>query len=595
MMVGTVLGACAGSKDEPEKTDSGKEIAGAKEDDGGKTEETPAPRELGAGNPTNDKPDSICMRPEFMEGEPIEIEWGYYMKYEDDNWYQNRIQDAFNVKIKHIDYDLGNGEVMAAKAASGDFPEAGFYWSYTGYGNALKLYQDAVTRSIPKEYIREYAPYISNMMDNEPPAWDLGRSPDNPDEYLSMLTYAWQNIHPMFCNIYNLDWLENLGIEPNGELVECPDGGNPNVTGRVFWTDTPFTFEQHTEILEKFTYGDPDQNGEDDTYGMTGYIKGNDRFTWAPISSHFGFVFADNGINFNVDGKVQEYYTTDMYKDFLKYARKIVEEGWIDPDWASMDHGKAMEKHANDKFGHAYFHGGVFNAAVPDLSASHGARLVKNPKAKLLVTPPVFDLEKDIVGPYGHHPWGVGGLYVSKKVDDEKLKRIIAIWDFMNGDDKESIYSHMGRDGIDYEWISDPWDLEKGRIRNLLPDAKAYGEAGVACYIGFFYKKSSWYTMQPDITRMVADWAMSDAGQKVKIHAYKSDIANETNLNKLASKYGGATTTIKDEFFFNALTGRVDIDKDWDGYIKHLNEATKYDERMQELDKVKPLSEWLGW
>ncbi|NLA83340.1 MAG: hypothetical protein GX854_02165, partial [Clostridiales bacterium] len=36
---------------------------------------------------------------------------------------------------------------------------------------------------------------------------------------------------------------------------------------------------------------------------------------------------------------------------------------------------------------------------------------------------------------------------------------------------------------------------------------------------------------------------------------------------------GADITTIADEFFFDAITGRIDIDAEWDAFLKKLDDA----------------------
>ncbi|MFQ9151073.1 MAG: hypothetical protein ACLR6B_05460 [Blautia sp.] len=71
---------------------------------------------------------------------------------------------------------------------------------------------------------------------------------------------------PVFCNPnrYNVvirqDWLDNLNL------------------------DVPKTLEEYHEVLKAFTFNDPDGNGKDDTYGLTGLSME----TFDPIYGAYG-------------------------------------------------------------------------------------------------------------------------------------------------------------------------------------------------------------------------------------------------------------------------------------------------------------------
>lgn len=99
------------------------------------------------------------------------------------------------------------------------------------------------------------------------------------------------------------DWLENLGLEK------------------------PETLEEYREVLNAFTYDDPDGNGKDDTYGYTcrkgltcaatfGGAFGIDFNKWGPMQLRYDLI----------DGKLVPQQTQDKYKEFLKYMRTLIYE-----------------------------------------------------------------------------------------------------------------------------------------------------------------------------------------------------------------------------------------------------------------------------
>ena len=89
--------------------------------------------------------------------------------------------------------------------------------------------------------------------------------------------------------------------------------------------ENPQTLEQYREVLNAFTFDDPDGNGKDDTYGITG----RSNFSWMPdgFMGAFGLWGTPRDIVYEVEnGKVSAQSTQEKYKDFLRYMRTLVSE-----------------------------------------------------------------------------------------------------------------------------------------------------------------------------------------------------------------------------------------------------------------------------
>lgn len=81
-------------------------------------------------------------------------------------------------------------------------------------------------------------------------------------------------------------------------------------------------------MMYQFTYGDPDGNGKDDTYGlcMCKYTGPLDI-----IQAWFG---AGNQWK-EVDGKLVPVHQTEEYLEALKWMKKMYDDGLIYKDWAN--------------------------------------------------------------------------------------------------------------------------------------------------------------------------------------------------------------------------------------------------------------------
>ena len=117
------------------------------------------------------------------------------------------------------------------------------------------------------------------------------------------------------------DWLEKLGLE------------------------MPNTWEELYEVCHAFTYDDPDGNGVNDTYGLTGDGLGTLRY-----------FFASTGVSnryWNKDADGNWFYGAldDRNIEVLEWLRKMYEDGSIDPDFAATSWKAGLQKFSSNTFG----------------------------------------------------------------------------------------------------------------------------------------------------------------------------------------------------------------------------------------------------
>ncbi|HEY8443707.1 MAG TPA: extracellular solute-binding protein [Clostridia bacterium] len=108
---------------------------------------------------------------------------------------------------------------------------------------------------------------------------------------------------------YRTDWLINVGFV------------NEDGSAKI-----PATMDEFEEVLKRFTLNDPDQNGQNDTWGLA---PGSGVHNWAPLYHAFG-VRPDYDI---YNGEVQYMYTTEEFKNFLAWANQMYKNGYIYPQF----------------------------------------------------------------------------------------------------------------------------------------------------------------------------------------------------------------------------------------------------------------------
>lgn len=112
--------------------------------------------------------------------------------------------------------------------------------------------------------------------------------------------------------IIRKDWLENLGLE------------------------APQTTEDLMEVARAFTEDDPDGNGADDTYGIIIPAWGAGIGTGSPYDAIEVWHGAGNVWN-EVDGELVPAFESDEWMQALEYERELVQNGYVNPDYATMD------------------------------------------------------------------------------------------------------------------------------------------------------------------------------------------------------------------------------------------------------------------
>lgn len=120
---------------------------------------------------------------------------------------------------------------------------------------------------------------------------------------------------------YRSDWMENLGLEE------------------------PTTLEELYNVLHAFTYDDPDQNGQNDTYGMTWSVY------MGPFNNLAVMHGAPNMWGIDDEGKIYPWFESDAYIAAMDYCKRLYEEGLINRDFAALQTGEWANDFGTGKSG----------------------------------------------------------------------------------------------------------------------------------------------------------------------------------------------------------------------------------------------------
>lgn len=355
---------------------------------------------------------------------PITIATQYWSggKWTDDHATIKYLNEKFNVDIK---LQLINGpeynEKFKVMAASGDLPdiyrssEAEFLnWSSEGAFADLS----GVWAKYPN--LNKVFPLDSEAMKLLNPEGKLYGIPS-----ISWIARDTVQIRK--------DWLDNLGIP-------LP-------------TEDEFTIDKFYEIAKAFATQDPDQNGVNgDTIGMVPTPQVRNAFG---IASDW----------MEKDGKLIPRHTqVEEYKAFLAFMKKAYDEKVLDQDFVIRKGNEVDEMKKGNKLGLFHYHNAYhilqedIGKANPDL----------NPELVPMAPP---------VGPTGvrgntAEKTGTLKVVINAKADDEKIDRILQIFDWWVTDEGSSIMKN-GIEGIDYTknadgtyQVTEQWENNHPRYLN---------------------------------------------------------------------------------------------------------------------------------
>ncbi|MFD0713779.1 hypothetical protein [Paenibacillus sp. GCM10027626] len=226
------------------------------------------------------------------------------------------------------------------------------------------------------------------------------------------------------------DWLDRLGL------------------------DVPTTYEQYYRVLHAFTYGDPDGNGLNDTYGFTTAGNGTGLSTDWPEYVNNGLLYPA----YYKDNKLIDMQMDLRIKDVVTDILRVIDDGLVDPDWFLNKSDDAFNKAVWGKAGIVL--GDTKNFAYDSNPDSLQARSKQiNPMAEWISFNPFGNKPlRTAVSP--GHPFVFSNKTAGLK--PEKLKKTATILDWLAGEEG-FLLTHYGISGKHYD--------RQGSVITLKPEA----------------------------------------------------------------------------------------------------------------------------
>jgi putative aldouronate transport system substrate-binding protein len=307
---------------------------------------------------------------------------------------------------------------------------------------------------------------------------------------------------------FRKDWLNNLGLQE------------------------PKTIDDLYEIMKAFTYGDPDRNGKQDTYGLA---DRNDLIYGAfkNLATYFG---APNNWGI-VEGKLTPDFMTKEYMEAMKFMKRLYDEKLINPDFTITSKLQQEEK----------FIQGEAGMMVSNLiAASIRDRIQKvNPQAEV-------DIVNRIRGPYGERVWGgtgLGGLFLFPKSaikDEDELREVLQFFELTLTEEVNNLITY----GIEDRHYVKQAD---GTIK-VFPDTKTLRQEEVEVYANTlrtfevtYLQQGQIGAIQEKVNRLIAD------NQSIVIHDPTAGL-----ISAAQAESGPALALMITEATYDFILGKLD-------------------------------------
>lgn len=441
----------------------------------------------------------------------------------DGNFVQKYLEKKFNVKITNVKFDRSNWkEKFNVLLASGEIPD--IFVGDTAENEMVQWADQDIIASISVDELRTYMPkYIEDVESVAPNAWAVGMY----KEKNWGVPRVWGDGTTGFMLAYNEHWLNSIG-----------------------YNRPPQTLKELEDVLTKFTGNDPDGNGKNDTYGITGRAKDYTPQMFNSIFAAFGI--APYQYKADPDGKLVYGATTEETRQALMILSKWYKAGIIDPEFITTDNGKIRENFVSGRIG-------MFDTAMwyHLLENGYFGKEAKDKNVKIVIGKPV-------TGPGGYaYAMTLGALQAplmfgkQLETDEKKRIRILQMLEFMATDSEGYLTTKNGEKGVHYDLVGDV-AVPKPEFVN---DGTRGAEIGAGGFYNPFIGKVN-AMLKHDISKEKLEFKEAVTRGVMTL----SDALGPAVLVS-KTKYESLLKSMQDQYFIKAITGEADTNKDFDDFV----------------------------
>lgn len=563
----------------------------------------------------------------FTTDEHMTISWGGLTSdmADEDNAVQEFLEDKFNVTIVTKGVSRSDEDAKQLFMSSGEYPEAFYTWI-----DMVDWYHKGAFRNIPRDMIETYAPLHSAYRSQQGPlAWGVSLAPGTTDEYMNIPRGEHYQHHCDATLIMRLDWLEQVGLNPAeldpkapgwdraGEMVDL---GEPTAPDTYFWWAGHLDWDEMETAMYGFRDADFNGNGQRDEipYGTIGDHGGFQGREWLYHSGPavpfwaYGLNDVDNYLDIET-GLTVKVDIASQSREALKILQRWFADGILDPalpavgrsEWRQQVRAGLVGMWARGPCGLAAFTGGNDDCTIIRRDAVPDARFVTmlpayGPTGEMRCQ---WDNRSTVLNPHE-------GFSVKTGVSDEKLARILQMYDYINHDPEGVLAVGYGVGGPfaedqNYAWLGTPGDCSVAQLVGT-PTLERHSNGTSLVYTAYSWHDLFWQCpqMKPGIPIEAAGGATINSAQgfnwammlrepypmEIAVRDHREDIFNRTEYVKLWARYGGNLQTFREETWWKWVTdSSIDIDAEWPGFVEQWL-ANGGQEVIDELQKA-PLVE----
>ena len=467
------------------------------------------------------------------------------------------IENKFKVKFDFISGSAdGWKTVLNQNIAGGDIPDIWFH----------EVDQPQYSKWLKDDILTDFEPYL-NDYPNIKKAFERYDT-DQMRSYLGGGLYGFPlvlddtvdedltNVHAMY---YRRDWYDSVVakgyVAESGKTIKDPE-------------DPTFDYNDFYDLMEAYTKGDPDNNGNDDTYGLV-MTKDGGIYWWYPIMSMFDC--ANMQWYYNKETKrLEPNIINEKTKAALDFMAKMYDNGLINQSYATTGTTARMKNEFlngsagcmvfNAQFEHAV---GILQYMEPFTKDESGAT-VKAMKDVVRGMPVVTNVngEKKIWG----HTNKYGYRSINKFCSENKKRKIFDIMEWMLSDEGMTMLNN-GIEGTHYH-------IENGKIISDLPKAPdgqqySFFNSNIARGVYFLKGLVSWSTpiaetekYHDEAVQILTSW---------KQEYLEGSITSYCSVNPAYATTAKELEDITTIAFQNIVgkTSAADRDKTWEEYVKN--------------------------
>ncbi len=484
--------------------------------------------------------------------EPLEVTLAIkqYGQVEDyvDNSYTKFLEEQTGISLNLEIYpeNESNQKMEVLIASGAKLPDAFSSDSFFGSNKPATVFRHAQNGIFIEldDLIDQYGINLKDMAGkvNNDKFMEMITSPDGHIYCLPAYNEQTSNEHSLRAYI-NQVWLDNLGLE------------------------IPTTTDELKTVLQAFKTQDPNGNGEPDEIAMMG------GGSWHQLAADWlmnSFIYDDGETRWMVEnGQLDVPYNKEEWREGLRYLNDLVSEGLFDPLTFTQD-GASFKSIATS--GDRNCLGVICTAGMGQLfSTAMGDR-----KAEYVPLDPV-------VGPEGvqwaaYYPTNPNPAFAITK-DCEHPDAVFRLADFMLSEDV-SVFSRFGEKGVD--WVEpEEGDVALGAAWGAEPTMKTiliwggsshkshWNDVGPHILLKKYTDGQVWNGDPTDAEYMIAI-STATLLDKTPDEAVTTIIYTEEE-NAAVADLKTTIETYVTESMARFATGDLDLDKDWDSYLKELN------------------------